>query len=235
MIDASSGVKVFGVAFVTGQEAPALANSDTWRRGYARPALPSGWFWMLDTVSIENVNPAGDHSLLRLRMLAKDSSEYPSSAVSGGQRDYRQTFWTIEWASRQATALLYLVGKKGQCPWVKHVDESKSGEGQTLAVDDLAPIAKLAADAMRQYSASSLDLKPYNFVYYGDVYELPSETTDGGNVNPKEVVDKYLAGIGPLLHYPIVKRTTTAKFIRSQWDANPPKWGSAAGVEDTIA
>ena len=84
MIDASSGIKVFGVAFVTGQEAPALSNSDTWRRGYARPALPSGWFWMLDTVSIENVNPAGDHSLLRLRMLAKDSSEYPSSTVSGG-------------------------------------------------------------------------------------------------------------------------------------------------------
>ena len=84
MIDITNGVRVFGVVFRTGVEAPALTNSDTWRRGYARPALPSGWFWMLETVSIENVNPAGDHSLLRLRMLAKDSSEYPSSAVSGG-------------------------------------------------------------------------------------------------------------------------------------------------------
>ena len=84
MIDASSGIRVFGVAFVTGREAPALSNSATWRRGYARPSLPSGWFWMLDTVSIENVNPAGDHSLLRLRMLAKDSSMYPSSAAGGG-------------------------------------------------------------------------------------------------------------------------------------------------------
>ena len=76
-------------------------------------------------------------------------------------------------------------------------------------------MAKLAADAMRQYSASSLELEPYNFVYYGDVYALPAETSDGGNINPKDVVDKYIAGIGPLLHYPIVKRTTTAKFIRS--------------------
>lgn len=215
MIDARDGIKVFGVAFRTGQEAPALASSDTWIRGYARPAIPSGWFWMLDTVTIENVNPAGDHSLLRLRMLAKDSSMYPSSAAgAAGQRDYRQTYWSIEWASRQATALLYLAGKKGNCPWVKHVDESKPGHGETMSADDLAPLAKLAADAARQYSASSLDLKPYNFVYYGEVYELPSETSDGGNVNPKEVVDKYLAGIGPLLHYPIVKRTTTAKFKR---------------------
>lgn len=78
-------------------------------------------------------------------------------------------------------------------------------------------------------------MKPYNFVYYGDVYELPSETSDSGNVNPKEVVDKYLAGIGPLLHYPIVKRTTTARFKRTDWTTNPPKWGTAAGVEDTIA
>ena len=150
MIDITNGVKVFGVSFRSGVEAPALANSDTWIRGYARPVLPAGWFWLLDTVSIENTNPAGDHSLLRLRMLAKDSSEYPSSAAgAGGQRDYRQTFWSIEWASRQASALIYLAGKKGQCPWVKHVDESKSGEGQTLAVNDMAPIAKLAADAMR--------------------------------------------------------------------------------------
>lgn len=150
MIDITNGVKVFGVSFRSGVEAPALSNSDTWVRGYARPVLPAGWFWMLDTVSIENINPAGDHSLLRLRLLAKDSSMYPSSAAgAGGQRDYRQTFWSIEWASRQASALIYLAGKKGQCPWVKHVDESKSGEGQTLAVDDMAPIAKLAADAMR--------------------------------------------------------------------------------------
>lgn len=150
MIDITNGVRVFGVSFRSGVEAPALANSDTWVRSYARPVLPSGWFWMLDTVSIENINPAGDHSLLRLRMLAKDSSMYPSSgAGAGGQRDYRQTYWTIEWASRQASALLYLSGKAGTCPWVKHVDESKSGEGQTLAVDDMAPIAKLAADAMR--------------------------------------------------------------------------------------
>ena len=235
MIDITNGVRVFGVSFRSGVEAPALSNSDTWVRSYARPILPSGWFWMLDTVSIENINPAGDHSLLRLRMLAKDSSMYPASgAGAGGQRDYRQTFWTIEWASRQASALLYLSGKAGSCPWVKHVDESKSGEGQTLSVDDMAPIAKLAADAMRQYSASSLDLKPYQFAYYGEVYTLPQEITNG-NINPREVVDKYLAGIGPLLHYPIVKRTTTARFKRQQWDANPPKWGSAAGVEDTIA
>ena len=131
---------------------------------------------MLDTGSIENTNPAGDHSLLRLRMTAKNTAMYPSSAAgAGGQRDYRQTFWSIEWASRQASALLYLAGKKGECTWVKHVDESKSGEGQPLTVDDLAPIAKLAADAMRQYSASSLDLKPYQFVYYGEVYQLPTE------------------------------------------------------------
>ena len=77
-------------------------------------------------------------------------------------------------------------------------------------------------------------MKPYQFVYYSEVYTLPQEITDG-NINPREVVDKYLAGIGPLLHYPIVKRTTTAKFKRTDWDANPPKWGSAAGVEDTIA
>ena len=84
MIDITNGVRVFGVSFRSGVEAPALANSETWIRGYARPVLPAGWFWMLDTVSIENTNPAGDHSLLRLRMLAKDSSEYPSSTVSGG-------------------------------------------------------------------------------------------------------------------------------------------------------
>lgn len=236
MIDATDGIKVFGTSFRTGQEAPALANSNVWVRGYARPALPTGWFWMLDTISIENINPAGDHSLLRLKMLARDSSMYPSSGAGGaGQRDYRQTYWSIEWASRQATALIYLAGKKGHCVWVKHVDESKSGEGQTLEAKDLAPIAKLAADAMRQYSASSLELEPYQFVYYGEVYELPTEVIDGGNVNPQEVVNKYLAGIGPLLHYPIVKRTTTAKFKRQDWDAEPPKWGSAAGVEDTIA
>ena len=150
MIDVTSGFKVFGVSFRTGVEAPALANSDTWVRSYARPVLPAGWYWMLDTISVENINPAGDHSLLRLRLLAKDSSMYPASgAGAGGQRDYRQTFWSIEWASRQASALIYLAGKAGHCPWVKHVDESKSGEGQTLAVSDMAPIAKLAADAMR--------------------------------------------------------------------------------------
>ena len=84
MIDITNGVRVFGVSFMAGIEAPALSNSDTWIRGYARPVLPAGWFWMLETVSIENINPAGDHSLLRLRMLAKDSSEYPSSAAGAG-------------------------------------------------------------------------------------------------------------------------------------------------------
>lgn len=74
MIDATDGLKVFGVSFKTGIEAPALADSVTWIRGYERPSLPSGWFWMLDTVSVENGNPAGDHSLLRMRMLAKESS-----------------------------------------------------------------------------------------------------------------------------------------------------------------
>lgn len=150
MIDITNGIRVFGVVFRTGFAAPALSNSATWNRTYARPALPESWFWMLDSVSVENGNPAGDHSFLHVRMIARDSSEYPNDAAGGsGQRDYRQTYWSIEWASRQATALLYLAGKKGNCPWVKHVDESKSGEGQTLAVDDLAPIAKLAADAMR--------------------------------------------------------------------------------------
>ena len=84
MIDITNGVKVFGVVFRTGVEAPALANSDMWVRGYARPALPSSWYWMLDTISIENTNPAGDHSLLRLRMLAKDSSMYPASGAGAG-------------------------------------------------------------------------------------------------------------------------------------------------------
>lgn len=84
MIDATDGLKVFNVSFRTGVEAPALADSETWIRSYARPSLPSGWFWMLDSVSIENINPAGDHSLLRLRMLAKDSAMYPSSAAGAG-------------------------------------------------------------------------------------------------------------------------------------------------------
>lgn len=78
MIDVTGGLKVFNVSFRTGVEAPALANSDMWVRSYERPALPSGWFWMLDTIGVENVNPAGGHSLLHLRMLAKDSSMYPS-------------------------------------------------------------------------------------------------------------------------------------------------------------
>ena len=84
MIDITDGVKVFGVSFRSGVEVPALADSDTWIRGYARPVLPEGWYWMLDTVSIENINPAGDHSLLRLKMLAKDSAMYPSSASGAG-------------------------------------------------------------------------------------------------------------------------------------------------------
>ena len=56
MIDITNGVRVFGVSFRAGVEAPALSNSDTWVRGYERPALPSGWFWMLDTVSIEKTH-----------------------------------------------------------------------------------------------------------------------------------------------------------------------------------
>ena len=84
MIDATDGLKVFNVSFRTGVEAPALADSETWIRSYARPVLPAGWFWMLDSVTVENGNPAGDHSLLRLRMLAKDSAMYPSSAAGAG-------------------------------------------------------------------------------------------------------------------------------------------------------
>lgn len=235
MIDATDGIRVFGTSFRTGYAVPSLSNSDTWRRGYARPSLPSGWYWMLDSVRIENGSPAGDHSFLRLRMVAKNSAVYPEGAAAGGTRDWVHTFWSIEWAARQASALVYLAGKKGRCEWARHVDESKSGEGQTLEVNDLAPMAKLAADCMRQYSASSLKLEKYQFAYYGEIYKLPVETADSDGVNPQKVVDKYLAGIGPLLHYPIVKRTTTAKFKRSDWTTNPPKWGSASGVEDTLA
>ena len=84
MIDITNGVRVFGVSFRAGIEAPALANSDTWVRGYARPALPAGWFWMLDTVSVENTNPAGRSTSCIDGDDSCGSRAYPQPPCRGG-------------------------------------------------------------------------------------------------------------------------------------------------------
>ena len=105
---------------------------------------------------------------------------------------------------------------------------------QDKHVDDLSIYAKMALDATKtESSQKKIKLEKYQFIMDGAVYEIPDESdmyNDDNHVNPQEVIDKCLAGISPLIHYPIVTKKTAANFDRS--GTSFPKWTTIDPVVD---
>lgn len=234
MTNVTNGFNVMGVIFRVGAERPIIQGG-RWVRRFDPPALPQGWFWMVDEITVEECKPAGDHAFLRVKYVARNSEWSARSADGGGRMDQSKEKWSLEWQSRSATPLIYLARKFGKLRFVKWVNPSVKKEGEDWELDedkdpDMAVFAKMAIDAAQAQKADSrIRLGKYQFVWKDIVYELPETCTPTErNVNPREVVDKFIKGVNPLLHYPVLKKVTAANFKRSEWNTFP-KWDSAIG------
>lgn len=241
MINIQNGIQCMGVTFRVGSERPNLPAGN-WIRRFDPPKVPAKWFWKVSEVKVEECNPAGDHSILSISYVARSTDWENKTADGGGRIDTSKQQWSLEWQSRSSSALIYLTKKSGKLKFVKWVNPAvtKDGEDKDLDLEndpDMATFAKMAADAMQSQSVDSrIRLGKYQFVWKDAVYELPTDCKPSSkNVNPQKVVDKYIAGVNPLLHYPILRKTTSANFKKAEF-IEFPKWDSATGDKgDPIA
>lgn len=234
MTNITNGINVMGVKFVVGFERPNIPDSNKWVRRFGPPDIPAGWFWMVNEVTVSECNPAGDHGFLTVKYIAKNSEWETKNATGGGRIDASKEKWMLEWQSRSASALIYLAKKFGTLKFIKWVNPAVKNEGRDIVLDengpDLAVFAKMAIDAMNAQTIDSrIRLGKYQFVWKDAVYELPKTSTPANHyVNPQAVVDKYIANVKPILHYPILKKITVANFKRSEFN-NFPKWNTVDG------
>lgn len=241
MTKVDNGFVCMGVTFRVGQERPNI-SSGNWIRRFDPPSTPPKWFWMVQEIKVEQCNPAGDHAILNVKYVARNSDWTTRDATGGGRMDESKAQWSLEWQNRSATALIYLTKKYGKLKFVKWVNPAVNKDGEDKTLDDktdpdMATFAKMAIDAMQSQTVDSrLRLGKYQFVWKDAVYELPDTCSPSAkNVNPQLVVDKYIAGVNPMLHYPVLKKTTAADFRVSQF-TEFPKWDAATGSKgDPIA
>lgn len=241
MLKVNDGFTCMGKKFIIGNARPDLTGGN-WIRRFDTPSLPKNWYWMVKQIRVEQANPAGDHGTLVVDYVAKNSEWTVKDAGAGGRMDASKSQWSLEWQNRSATALIYLTNKYGKLKFIKWVNPAVKKEGEDKELDsktdpDMATFAKMAIDAMQSQKVDSrIRLGKYQFVWKDAVYELPTECTPLiKHVNPQLVVDKYIAGVAPLLHYPVLKKVTAANFKTSQFEVFP-KWDSATGDKgDPIA
>ena len=221
MLKVNDGFICMGKKFVIGLGRPDLSGG-SWIRRFDPPTLPKNWFWMVKQIKVEQANPAGDHGTLVVDYVARNSDWTVNNAAGGGRMDASKSQWALEWQNRSATALIYLTNKYGKLKFIKWVNAAVKKEGEDKELDpktdpDMATFAKMAVDAMQSQKVDSrIRLGKYQFVWKDAVYELPTECTPTAkNVNPQMVVDKYIAGVAPLLHYPVLKKVTAANFKTS--------------------
>ena len=232
MLHVDNGFRCMGVTFNVGAQRPNIPTS--WVRRFPVPSLPSGWFWMVESVRVEE-EKAGDHGVLNVAYVAKNSEWNSRNADGSGKIDDSKESWSLDWQTRNATALIYLSRKYGKLVFKRWLNPAvdKDGEDYELTKDedpDMATFAKMAIDAMRSQTVESrINLGKYQFVWKDAVYELPDKCfPESKNVNPKLVVDKYIAGVSPVLHYPVLRKVTVANF-RSSLFSELPKWDAATG------
>lgn len=242
MLNIANGIQVMGVKFVVGVARPTIPQSGNWIRRFDPPTIPSDWFWMVRQVKVEQL-PAGDHGMLVVEYVARNSNwEAKENTSGGGKIDESKEQWSLEWQNRTGSALIYLTKKYGRLKFIKWVNPACDKEGEDIDLDenkdpDLATFAKMAIDAMQSQKADSrIRLAKYQFVWQDAVYELPYQSRPGTkNVDPWKVVDKYMSNTHPILHYPVLKKTTAANYKSSQF-REFPKWDSATGNKgDPIA
>lgn len=241
MLKVDNGFICMGVTFRVGQVRPNISGGN-WIRRFDPPSIPNNWFWMVKEIKVEQCSPAGDHGILVVDYVARNSEWTTKDATGGGRMDASKSQWSLEWQNRSASALIYLTKKYGKLKFIKWVNPAVSKDGEDKELDaetdpDLATFAKMAIDAMQSQNVDSrIRLGKYQFVWKDAVYELPTECKPAHkNVNPQLVVDKYIAGVSPLLHYPVLKKVTAADFRTSQFEEFP-KWDAATGHKgDPIA